>query len=486
MNLLADHPASPCLQEHSGNIQYCVPPSDWNPENVSSLAELRVSHLLRVVPYNQTYDRRTNEFTDVTCGAASNLLPIKELTHLNNLDSPYEALQTPALISVGALELAAVARQLFPSPLNASLPGAVVDWWVNATANDATSVTEFLEHVARECWYEYCKSDYISIGNPDIVGYGMFLSAIMLITLTVIFASLSLYPIRKRIITKSDDFRRTGWPGKLRFNFRLSLVRTLPGLMISALVFAMSVMVSSYVYRWTTHSRFDALMADAFSMLSATAVVMICAAYWATTVRPYSPGYVAGSVVLLSILNLIMFSTHFSIFYKRGKMIERLCSQGYESMTPDQRFQDSEDFFYFLGGFVCYVLALLGMVTHHPLVRKHRAKSGWAHAVWVVAETLPVVAGSVSLAVYSRYYWKTREIMKDVYGDAFTAATQTWGFGQYLALATWFPPILQFLYLYFVPWARRETDVEAAQIEMHQEKSSMDSQERKAHQHRRV
>lgn len=42
--------------------------------------------------------------------------------------------------------------------------------------------------------------------------------------------------------------------------------------------------------------------------------------------------------------------------------------------------------------------------------------------------------------------------MKEVYGDAFVAAIKTWGFGQYLALATWFPPVLHFLYLYLVPW----------------------------------
>ena len=274
----------------------------------------------------------------------------------------------------------------------------------------------------------------------------------MLIVLTAVFSSLSFSPISKRIAVLQRLYLLHRRPKKRRCNFRLSLVRTLPGLLISTLVFGASVMVSSYVYRWTTHSRFDALMADALSMLSATSVVMVCAAYWATSTHPYSRGYVTGSVVLVALLNVVLFATHFSIFYKPGKIIERLCSQRYDAMTPDQEFHHSDDFFYFLGGFVCWVLAAVGTAFHHPRLRRYRAETGSRHAAWVTAEALPTVAGVVSLAVYSRYYWRTRGIMKEVYGDAFVAAIKTWGFGQYLALATWFPPVLHFLYLYLVPW----------------------------------
>jgi hypothetical protein len=79
------------------------------------------------------------------------------------------------------------------------------------------------------------------------------------------------------------------------------------------------------------------------------------------------------------------------------------------------------------------------------------------HASWVVAEALPSIAGVISLCIYSRYYWIMRSIMEDVYGHAFAAATTKWGFGQYLALATWFPPVLQFLYYYWVKRSRPTT-----------------------------
>jgi hypothetical protein len=40
--------------------------------------------------------------------------------------------------------------------------------------------------------------------------------------------------------------------------------------------------------------------------------------------------------------------------------------------------------------------------------------------------------------------------MKEVYGRAFLDAIKRWGFGQYLAMATWGPLVLLFLYVYFV------------------------------------
>lgn len=173
MNLLITDPTAPCLEQHGGLIQYCMPPSDWNPHAVSSLAELKVSYLINVVPYNKTHDEETNTYNDLTCPAASKLLPISDFVNLNMLDTPDRILRYPANISVGALELGELALRLFPAPLNESSPGAVVDWWINATRQDAENVTLFLDHVSRQCWHEYCRSTYVSIGNPDIVGYGV-------------------------------------------------------------------------------------------------------------------------------------------------------------------------------------------------------------------------------------------------------------------------------------------------------------------------
>jgi len=284
----------------------------------------------------------------------------------------------------------------------------------------------------------------------------MFVSTIILMGLAILFSALSFEPISKRVRLIQQHAHSGGHLVKQRCNFRLSLVCTLPNFLDATLVFAGSVMVSSYVYRWKTHSRFDALTADALSMLSTTAATMVCASYWATiTDRHHHPrGYVTIGIIMLAVLNIVLFATHFSIFYKPGEAIERLCSRRYALMTPEQRFHRSEDFYHLLGGFVCWTLACVGTGLHHPLLQRYRAEKGVFHACWVIAEAFPSIAGVLSLCIYSRYYWIMREIMEDVHGDAFAAAIKTWGFGQYLALATWLPPVLQFLYYYWVKSSR--------------------------------
>jgi len=172
-NILSLGPTVDCLGQYAGSIQHCVPPTLWNPESISTLSDLKVSHLLSVVPYNQTYDKATDTLADFACPVVSKLLPIKDIFYLSEEDATDAAISDPSRLSVGVLELTDLARNLFPAPLNESRPGDVVEWWINATQQDAFNVTLFLGHVAQECWYDYCQSHYISIGNPDIVGYGV-------------------------------------------------------------------------------------------------------------------------------------------------------------------------------------------------------------------------------------------------------------------------------------------------------------------------
>jgi len=162
-----------CSGQHADSIQYCVPPSQWNPYSINTLSNLSIGHLVEVVPYNQTYNKNTNSLSDIACPVASGLLPIKGILALKEDDPTDAAFRDPPSLSVGLLELTSFARTLFPSPLNESQPGDIVEWWVNATTRDAPNVMLFLSHVARECSYEYCQSRYISVGNPDIVGYGV-------------------------------------------------------------------------------------------------------------------------------------------------------------------------------------------------------------------------------------------------------------------------------------------------------------------------
>jgi hypothetical protein len=114
--------------------------------------------------------------SDMACPVASGLLPIKDILSLKEDDPTDVAFRDPPSLSVGVLELTSFARTLFPSPLNESRPGDIVDWWINATRRDTSNVTLFLGHVARESSYECYQSRYISVGNPDIVGYGVITS----------------------------------------------------------------------------------------------------------------------------------------------------------------------------------------------------------------------------------------------------------------------------------------------------------------------
>jgi hypothetical protein len=171
MNILSSSEAL-CLQQNAGNIQYCRPPTLWNPHNVTTLADLRISYLSEVVPYNRTCNDTNGRCYDVACKVASNLLPI-DMGLLGPVDMLQKGLQNPANLNVGLLELLEFARRIFPYPTNTSSAGAVVDWWVNATSRDAANVSQFFDRVTQECWYEYCRSRYTSFGNPDIVGLGV-------------------------------------------------------------------------------------------------------------------------------------------------------------------------------------------------------------------------------------------------------------------------------------------------------------------------
>jgi hypothetical protein len=138
----------------------------------------------------------------------------------------------------------------------------------------------------------------------------MFISIVILLVLVLAFSVLSLWPVSRHLriaaaqhssSSSCSPFHhtyphtsapapraRTKKKRKRRFNLRRSLIATLPDLLDTTILFTDSVIVSSYVCRWTTHSRFDALMVDALSMLCATSVVMLCASYWATTTTPDS------------------------------------------------------------------------------------------------------------------------------------------------------------------------------------------------------
>jgi hypothetical protein len=425
-----------CSLLSPNNSQTCVLPSTPNPFNVTSLSDLNVNYFTNLLSDQNT----TDNYNKVVCPIASNLLP------LTNLSLVQTIIDDPAKLDVGLLDLVNFARHVFPYPTNNSGAGEIVSWWVNTTTNNGGDASTFIRTIVDDCAWSFCQSSYITIGNPDIVGIGMLASTTMLMLLSFSFSILSFGPI-VHLITRPEQ--------KTKYSFRVSFLGTLDDLFQAVLVFGISVIVSGFVFRYHTESHFDALMADGLAMLCSTTVVMLAASYWAhNKPRPY----VAWCVAAVVVLTVALFATHHTVVSIRASPVERACgtdgrtwSQGDgEAEVRDADFNATHFKFNPLG-FACWCLVTFGAVFHHPKVKrrlKPRPGRSVGYIVYVVLESLPSFFGLLGLAIYLAYFWHTWRLMKMVYGDAFTKAEKTWGFGQYLAVATWLPVFLQFGHLF--------------------------------------
>lgn len=435
---------SPTSSSTTNSSQSCILPSTPNPYNITSLPDLSIAYFTSLLSDQSA----TSNYNEAVCPLASALLPLSNLSLLDTV------IADPTALSVGLLDLVAFARAAFPSPLNTSGPGDVVSWWVNATASSPLAASSFVRAVVDDCAWSYCRSSaYISIGNPDIVGVGMLASTTMLMLLAACFSALSFGPI-VHLVTRPER--------KTRYSFRVSFLGTLDDLFQAVLVFGISVVVSGFVFRYRTDSHFDALMADGLAMLCSTTVVMLAASYWAhNKPRPY----VAWAVAAVAVLTVALFATHGTAVAVRASPVERACgtdgrnwsSQSGDATTSvtvrDADF-NATHFSFIPLGFACWCLAAFGAVFHHPAVRRRwkpvigGGGGGYVGVAYAAAESLPSFFGLLGLAVYLAYFWHTWRLMKSVYGDAFTKAEKTWGFGQYLAVATWLPVFLQFGHLF--------------------------------------
>jgi hypothetical protein len=270
----------------------------------------------------------------------------------------------------------------------------------------------------------------------------MLVSVIILMVLSIVFSFLAFGTIRRSLARS----RASAIPDSSKFRFRHAVQGTLDDLFRAVLIFCVAVIVSCFVFRYSTVSHFDSIMADTLSMVCATTVVILCAAYWSNARRPRF--YVASSMAIVIVLTCVLFGTHFQITRKPGDAIERYCSNGSGHISPDGSWADLGRR-YVSVAFACWCVAMIGAVFHHPGLRHWRPQSrGCLHGLWVVAAALATISGVVSLGFYSWYFWKTFSIMKEVYGTAFTNTVFKWGFGQYLALATWAAPILHFFHIW--------------------------------------
>ncbi|KAK4185667.1 hypothetical protein QBC35DRAFT_298495 [Podospora australis] len=420
-------------------------PTSYNPNNITRLEDLRISYLAGLILSLGNNDTR-NGFG---CPAASMILPLSNLSILDIEPSTARDKRgnlvlslDPANLNPGLNHLRDMARGLFPSPLNESSVGDIVTWWTNATINAKYETQDFLEAVVNMCGGHYCKSGYITVGNPDIVGIGMIVAIVMLLLLTLAFSVLSFGPL--------VDIIARGHNNKKRFSLRTSCIGTVDELFSAVFVFSLAVIVSTFVFRYRTDTRFDALMANALSQLCSTTVVMLAATYWAhNKQRPHA----TLSVSVVSILTIAMFTTHASVANMRASASELVCGigKGRVSTIRGDPF-DMKKFHFIPVGFGCWCVALFGAIIHHPWLHRFRpdhTNRKISRIIWKIGESLPSVFGLVCLVVYAAYFLNTWHMMKETYGKTFSKNVRTWGFGQYLAVFTWLPPILTFAHLFF-------------------------------------
>ncbi|KAK4225698.1 hypothetical protein QBC38DRAFT_253689 [Podospora fimiseda] len=430
--------------------------TEWlSSQNISleRLDQLEISYLTNFIQSqikNLTADNNT-----VICQPASRVLPLANLSSLAiEPTGPNNTLIVdldPINIDVGILDLSFFANGLFPSPLNKSRIGDIAEWWQNATHKDNAATKDFLNAVVNKCGRTFCKSGYITVGNPDIVGIGMIVAIAMLLVLTIAFSALSFGPLISTVARPS---------AKIRFSFRAACIGTVDELFSAVFVFALALIVSTFVFRYKTDTRFDALMANALSMLCATTVVMLAASYWAhNKERPHA----TGSVFVIAILTTAMFATHAGVANMHASAAELACGivKRQVSTIRGDPF-DMKKFHFVPVGFGLFLLALFGAMFHHPWIHPHRPSKAKGSGLllrilWKMAQSLPSVAGLIGLIVWTWYFLNTWEMMKQTYGNTFSKNLKTWGFGQYLAIFTWLPPVLSFVHLF---WGGLEVSLE--------------------------
>ncbi|KAK4642289.1 hypothetical protein QC761_506460 [Podospora bellae-mahoneyi] len=419
-------------------------PTLYNPTNITHLSNLSISYLADVLLAKGNNATRDG----FGCRPASLILPLDNLSILELEPNPDIHMNltvgvNPTQLDPGVSQLRDMARGLFPYPLNESGIGDVVNWWTDNTENHPADTKRFLGAVVNMCGGEYCRSGKVTVGNPDIVGIGMIVAIGMLLCLTVAFSLLSFGPLIDVVARAPYTTRKT------RFSLRVSCIGTVDELFSAVFVFALAVIVSTFVFRYRTDTRFDALMANALSQLCSTTVIMLAAAYWChNQQRPHA----TGSVFLIAVLTIALYVTHAGVANMRASEAEMACGIGKQrvSLMKGDPF-DMEKFHFVPVGFGSWFLALIGAVFHHPWMNRFRPtkdhKMIW-RILWKTVGSFPTVFGLIGLAVYMAYFMNTWQLMKENYGKTFSQNVKEWGFGQYLAVFTWVPPILTFGHLF--------------------------------------
>jgi hypothetical protein len=117
-----------------------LPPSSFNPYNVTRLAEFNISMV-----------EIDGDPLLLTCAYGSEFLSKAATADSSEID-----IMNPLEVNVGLTSLIDFLRYELPSPLNESSVGQLADWWNDSVYNNTNGTSEFLHTIASVCRPQVC------------------------------------------------------------------------------------------------------------------------------------------------------------------------------------------------------------------------------------------------------------------------------------------------------------------------------------------
>ena len=274
----------------------------------------------------------------------------------------------------------------------------------------------------------------------------MLISTAMLIVLAVLFAFPALFSW-----TPLGSYRQGVSSLSKRWVLRDSLVASLDDLFSAVILFTVSVLISTIIYRLWNETYYDIFMAEVLSLISSTAMVMIGASYWNHfRVRPTNLiGFVANCLLTIILFGIEFWFQH-SNEEPEGLPLEHQCLRGILGGTNLDNLGDKKT--RFPACFTLWALALLASMLHIVWAYRGRpSKSGQhgtlANCGYLALGWLPIIFGTTTIIWLCVIFYSSWKSMRDAFGQAFVNSSRDWSFGQFLALVTWVPSIIQFAHL---------------------------------------
>jgi len=276
----------------------------------------------------------------------------------------------------------------------------------------------------------------------------MLVSTGMLIFLAILFAVPAVFGWKSR----RHDLNKGLHPSKnLSKDRRLreALIGSLDDLVSAIILFTLSVDIAALIIRFRNPPiLFDIFMAETLSLISSTAMTMIATAYWIT----YShAGRLRPSVLFgfaaCAVLTIALFGIEFHNVGFEGIPLERNCLQ--VAMGTGEWDNPGGRLWVLPLCFTLWMCSLVASLSQLPWVRARTPRNIFFSNTSYIVGLIPMVFGTVSLVFLCRMFYLSYVLIEKAFGTSFTEPENDWSFGQFLALATWVPPFLQFSHLIY-------------------------------------